>query len=277
MRMTLVTLLGLLSLPVLPLSVRAENPARPTFEVETLKDIAYYDGTEAHPVKHKLDLFLPRGRKDFPVLIFVHGGSWRHGDKSFLGLYTGLGQFFAQQGVGTAVINYRLSPTVKHPEHVKDVARAFAWVHKNIPRHGGRADRIFVFGHSAGGHLVSLLATDESYLKAEGLSPRQIRGVVAMSGVYEIPQRMFAQAFDADPELRKRASPLHQVRAGLAPFLILYADMDFSVCGKTPSEAFAKALKEKGNEVKTLEIAESNHYHIILTPAWPIIPRPRPS
>src|SRR5690242_10684283 len=67
------------------------------FPVEVHKDLAYYDGPDADPVKHKLDLFLPKGHKDYPVLFFVHGGSWRSGDKR---LYGRLGETFARNGVG---------------------------------------------------------------------------------------------------------------------------------------------------------------------------------
>jgi acetyl esterase/lipase len=84
-------------------------------------------------------------------------------------------------------INYRLSPGVKHPEHVRDVARAFAWTHAHIGEYGGNKEQIFVSGHSAGGHLASLLATDATYLKAHGLSAKDIRGVIPVSGVYVIP------------------------------------------------------------------------------------------
>src|SRR5262245_52773947 len=136
----------------------ATKPAAKTYEVKTVKNVAYYDGDDQHKVKHKLDLYLPTGLKDFPMLLFVHGGAWLHGDKDFgFGFYGGLAKTYAKQGVGVAVTNYRLSPDVKHPEHVKDVARAFAWLHKNAGKHGGKADQLFICGHSAGGHLVSLL------------------------------------------------------------------------------------------------------------------------
>ena len=117
-----------------------------SFGVKSLKDVAYHTGEDTHATKHKLDLFLPEGRKDFPVLFFVHGGAWRHGDKGFLGIYSALGKFYAQHGIGAVVINYRLSPDVQHPEHVKDVARAFAWTYHNIARYGGDPGRIFVRG-----------------------------------------------------------------------------------------------------------------------------------
>src|SRR5205823_5671892 len=105
-------------------------------------------------------------------VFFVHGGAWRNGDKSgILGVYSALGRFLVRHGLGAVIINYRLSPAVRHPAHVQDVAKAFAWTHKNIARYGGRPDQIFLCGHSAGGHLVALLATDPTYLKAEGLTP----------------------------------------------------------------------------------------------------------
>jgi len=146
-----IVLAGVATETALADSKEAEKPAAPRWEVQRLKDLAYYSGPGADPIKHKLDLYVPKGKKDFPVVFFVHGGAWRHGDKSWLGVYSTLGLAWARHGVGTVVINYRLSPAVTHPEHIKDVARAFAWVHKNIRQYGGRPDEIFVTGHSAGG------------------------------------------------------------------------------------------------------------------------------
>jgi acetyl esterase/lipase len=246
--------------------------AAKTFTVRAIKDVTYYDGPGQHKVKHKLDLFLPQGGKDFPVLLFVHGGAWLHGDKNFFGFYSALGRALARHGIGVAVTNYRLSPAVKHPEHVRDVARAFAWTYKNIARYGGRRDRLFVCGHSAGGHLVSLLATDKQYLEAVGLTSKAIRGVIPISGIYAIPVRGLTAVFGADPEARRQASPIRHVRKDLPPFLILFADKDFVACGRKPSEAFCKALKDKGAKARTLEITGSNHFDIIIKAAFPDSP-----
>jgi len=233
-----------------------------TYEVQAIKDIAYYEGDEAHQAKHKLDLFLPKDRKEFPVLFFVHGGGWRTGDKNFFGIYSALGTFFAKHGIGTVVINYRLSPEVMHPEHIKDVARAFAWTHKNIGNYGGRNDEIFACGHSAGGHLVALLATDPTYLKAVGLNVDAIKGVIPISGVFFLPDGLFEKVFGKDSEARKNAFPLNHVRSGLPPFLILYADSDFPGCDMM-SEKFAKAVRACKGAAETLEIKKSNHLSII--------------
>src|SRR5262245_54947552 len=88
------------------------------YDVASVLGLAYHEGDGADPVRHKLDLYLPKGVKDFPVLFFVHGGAWRSGTKE---LYGPLGRVFSRNGIGTVVINYRLSPAVQHPAHVQDV------------------------------------------------------------------------------------------------------------------------------------------------------------
>jgi acetyl esterase/lipase len=160
------------------------------------------------------------------------------------------------------VTNYRLSPGVQHPEHIKDVARAFAWTHKHIGGYGGRPDELFLCGHSAGGHLISLLATDESYLKAEGLSLKDVKGVMSISGVYAIPDNMFNEAFGTDPVERKNAGPINHVHEGCPPFLVVYADHDFPYCDAL-SEEFGKALKAKNVSEETLKITDRTHINII--------------
>ena len=232
------------------------------YEVETTRDLTYCDGEDADEDKHKLDLYLPKGKKDFPVVVFVHGGAWVFGDRNFFGVYEGVGKMFARHGIGAAVISYRLSPGVKHPEHIKDVARAFAWTKKHIPDYGGKADELFVCGHSAGGHLVALLGTDESYLQAEGLSLKDIKGVMPMSGVYGIPDNLFNEVFGKDPEVRKKAAPRNNVHEGCPPFLIVYADKDYLFCD-VASEDFCKALKAKKVAAETLKISDRNHLDIV--------------
>jgi acetyl esterase/lipase len=249
-------------------AVRPARAAGALVPVRAVKDIQYYSGPDSDPVHHKLDLYLPKGEKDFPVVFFVHGGAWRNGDKAFLGVYEALGTFLARRGVGAVVINYRLSPVVRHPEHVRDVARAFEWTHRNIAGYGGRPDCVFACGHSAGGHLVALLATDPEWLKAEGLKPDVIRGVIPISGIFdltELPVWFVSRALGVAGDALAAASPVHQVRDGLPPFLILYADHDFPGCDRKPAEAFTRALRATGTKAEVHEISGSNHYKIILS------------
>jgi acetyl esterase/lipase len=166
---------------------RSEYPPGP-YEFEQIRGVVYHDGPWMDTYRHQLDVYVPKGLHDFPVVVFVHGGAWMLGDNRSCGLYASVGEFLASQGIGAVLPNYRQSPYVKHPEHVKDVARAFAWTKNHIAEHGGRTDQLFLVGHSAGGHLAALLATNEQYLHAEGCRIADIRGVVCVSGVFRIPE-----------------------------------------------------------------------------------------
>jgi acetyl esterase/lipase len=243
---------------------RAEDPKKSAkdakrYEVEVVKDIAYNDAKDADE-KQKLDLYLPKGLKDFPVLFFVHGGTWKSGDRK---QYDKLGELYAARGLGMVIISYRLTPKVQHPAHIQDVARAFAWTCANIGKYGGKADQIVCCGHSAGGHLVSLLATDESYLKAEKRSFADIKGVISISGVYTIvPAGALANAFGKDPEVCKKASPVYNVSGKDPPFLILYGDADFATLDWM-AENMGKALEKAKCEVSVRKIDDRNHYTIM--------------
>ena len=193
---TCITFLIAFAVPLLLESAYADektppSPASPASpEIREALDLRYFEGED----RQLLDVFSPAKGKGHPVVLFVHGGSWSLGDKNLFGMYRGVGQFFARHGIVGVMVNYRLSPKVKHPEHIKDVARAYAWVRQNIQKHGGDPDRIYLAGHSAGGHLIALLATDPQYLKDPALKLQDadraaIRGVIAISGVYRIPTR----------------------------------------------------------------------------------------
>src|SRR5437016_4911495 len=130
----------------------ADDKKAGKFDVEVVKDVAYNASKDADGVRHKLDLYLPREAKDYPVLLFIHGGAWRGGSKNG---YAKHGTTAASNGIGFVAINYRLSPKISHPEHIKDVARAFAWVHGELGKRGANLEQIYVCGHSAGGHLCA--------------------------------------------------------------------------------------------------------------------------
>jgi len=250
-RMMLVSLAFVLAASVSNAHVAVDK----RFEVIEVKDQPYYTGKDADPNKNKLDLYLPKGKKDFPILMFVHGGGYQKGDRKE---GEQAGKAFAARGVGVAMISYRLYPQVKHPGHIQDVARAFAWVKANGGKHGGNGE-VFVGGHSAGAHLASLLATNPSYLQAENLTLQDIRGVVSISGGYRIlPIR---KDVFGDDEAMKQASPFTHIKGGHPPFLIIYGD------GDTPerhaiSKEFRDELKKAGGSAELLEVKGRNHQEL---------------
>jgi len=159
--------------------------AFPQTTLQVIRDVPYFSDPGADARFHSLDLYLPHGESGLPLVFYVHGGAFRGGDKSreegvnFVTLFT-------SQDLAVASVNYRLSPTVQHPAHIEDIARAFAWIFQNAREYGIDPDEIFLAGHSAGGHLVSLLALDPRYLDRHGLSPDRIKGVMTISGLYDV-------------------------------------------------------------------------------------------
>src|SRR6185295_3087836 len=118
-------------------------------------------------------------------------------------------------------------PQNPHPAQIEDVAAAFAWVVRNIAEHGGDPSRIYLNGHSAGAHLVSLLALDEKYLRQFDLPRTAIRSVIAMSGVYDVDKLdTFLTAGD-DKTDKHDASPAAHAHSGAPPFLISYCQWDY--------------------------------------------------
>ncbi len=226
----------------------------PTVEVH--KDITYTEGDPSDAAKHKLDLYLPKDTKNFPVLMFVHGGYWRSGDKS---LYPALGNRFAKMGVGVVIPSYRLMPKNPHPAQIEDTAAAFAWMYKNIARYGGDPNRIYISGHSAGGHLVSLLALDGKYLKKYDIPLTAIKGVASISGVYDVGNmREFKNAAGDDSP-----SPMAHVHGKTPPFLISYCQWDYP---SLPFQAreFAAALKKSFDPVELLYVPGQSHISEII-------------
>jgi acetyl esterase/lipase len=223
--------------------------------VEVQKDILYTEGDPADEGKHKLDLYLPKDQKNFPVLVFVHGGSWRSGDRSS---YPALGNRFAKLGIAVAVPSYRLMPKNPHPAQIEDVAAAFAWVYKNIPRYGGDSGRIYVAGHSAGGHLVALLALDDTYLKKYDVPMSAIRGVASISGVYDVSK---IQAFTAAGE--DSPSPIAHVHPKAPPFLVAYCQWDYLALPLQARE-FTAALRKSFDAVDLLYDPGQGHISEII-------------
>ncbi len=224
--------------------------------IKVERNITYAEGKPEDASKHKLDVYLPAEPKNSPVLMFLHGGYWRQGDRS---QYTFLGNRFAQAGYVVVVPSYRLMPANPHPAQIQDVAAAFAWVHRYISKYGGNPNKIIVSGHSAGGHLAALLALDPEWLKPFQLSSSAIRAVVSLSGVYDVSH----VAGFGDDAARAAASPIRYVHADSPPFLIEYCQWDYP---GLPAQARAMdaELRKAFVRSRLVYAARENHISEIL-------------
>ena len=219
-----------------------------------------YANTPSHrPGFGSLDIYLPEKGQLFPVLFFVHGGALVKGDKSSLASNAGR---FVEQGYAVVAVNYRLSPAVKFPAHIEDVAQAFAWVHKNIGKYGGDQKRIFVAGGSAGGYLATLLTLDPRYLRKHDSNPSLIVGTISISGLMNtepVPAERLAQVWSRDPEVVRRASPQEYVRKDAPPILIMFADGD-TAGRKQQNRRMGEMLERVGHpDVTVRELANRTH------------------
>jgi acetyl esterase/lipase len=176
---------------------------------EMKRSIPYIENGHA---RHVLDIYTPANAKNLPVVFWIHGGGWQTGDKANVqekpAWFTGKGFVFVS-------INHRLLPEVDMDTLIRDVAKAFGWMHKNIAKHGGDPQRVLVGGHSSGAQLATLICTDDRYLKAEGVSFSSLIGCVPVDGdTYDIP----AMIETAETRLRVHGMPMpkygHRLKFG---------------------------------------------------------------
>ncbi len=257
MRYILLLILTLLT----PLSANAEQ--RKT----TIKNIPYIAGSTDK--KQQLDIYLPEQEtKNAPVHIFIHGGGWTIGDKKHL--KTKQARAYTNQNIIVVSPNYRLSPNVKHPAHVQDVAAAINWTHKNIAKYGGDPKNMVLSGHSAGAHLVALVGTDSHYLAKHGLKLNIFKAIIPVdSGNYDVSrkqvgpfsgivQRWKDNTFGTNPEELKAASPIYQdLSQNLSPFLITVTAKRQDALSQ--SKRLVDALKSNKKTAEILIIDDLTH------------------
>jgi acetyl esterase/lipase len=238
--------------------------AAQSHKVTVVRDVDYVANTDYPDGKDRLDIYIPDGARNAPVIFSIHGGALEAGDRSEERF---VGQRFAGAGYVTVVISYRLSPDVSHPAHIQDVAAAFAWVTRNIAQHRGDPNRILVIGHSAGAYLAMLLAADPRWLAAHMLSPRAIAGVAPVSGFYWVdregvgPDRP-TYIWGRDRHVWVDASPAHYLRPTIPPVLLLDTDGDEGWRQQQKAE-FADALRRAGHtDVTVYKVRGRTHMSV---------------
>lgn len=252
---------------------------------QVVSNIKYSSASQTDPDKNRLDLFLPSG-KNWPTLVFVHGGEWISGDRAFkvmgADIYSNIGRYFASQGIGVAVISYRLLPENNWKSQIMDVARALHWVHLHIKEYHGNPKNIFLSGHSSGAQLAVRVALDPTSLQSLQMTPQIICGVISISGAgfnlsdeetYQAAKKenLFEKLFHTDdisPQLRRQFSPQRFANASAPPFLILYADKEEKAL-KDGSVALHERLVKAGVNSQLVKVPQKNHGTIVLSLSQP--------
>ena len=219
--------------------------------VAVSKDITYLEaGAAAKITTQKLDVYAPlKPAEPGDVFIFLHGGSWNKGKKS---LYRFLGKRLARKDIVAVIPDYPLSPAANYNDMTLAVAKSVKWIKTNIKNYGGNPGRIFVAGHSAGGHLAALVAIRNQYFDSVGIA-NPVKGAILIDAagldIYGFLQEQkfkdgntFLRTFTADSVIWKEATPLYHLHRNMPPMLIYTGGKTYYNI-KNSNEKFVSALK----------------------------------
>ena len=223
--------------------------------------------------KHELqlDVYSPKkAETKRPVFVFIHGGRWNSGKKS---QYKFLGRRMASKGVVTVVPDYCLSPHTEYRGATTDVAMALKWTKENISEYRGDSSRIFIAGHSAGGHLAALVSVDNFYFDSLNIF-NPLSGTILidafgldmfsfLSNEELKKHRTYYAMFGRDPEKWKDGSPIFHLNDKMNPFLMFVGTKTYPVISEGNREFF-ETLKKYQPETKPLIEMKKKHIPMML-------------
>lgn len=233
------------------------------------KNIIYAEGTGTIP-DQQLSIFEPKNPKSpKDVLIFIHGGNWNSGRKS---QYSLIGRNWAQRDIVYVIIDYPLSPAATYREMADYSAKSVKWVKENIRKYGGNPDRIFISGHSAGGHLAALISVDDQYFQKIGIA-NPIKGVILIDAAgldmygYLLEEKFptdntYLKTFTPDQKNWKDASPLYHLHRGMPPMTTFRGGKTYPSIISS-NEKFIKAMQEFAPETSYEILKNKKHIPMI--------------
>lgn len=240
-----------------PLTLKAEKLEG----VKVLRDLVYKVGeglSEEEMERCKLDVYLPVAAKQFPVVVWFHGGGLTAGDK--VKGTEEVVRYWAQQGVAVVSANYRLSPKVKFPTYLEDGAAAVKWAKEQMGEYGADVKRLFIGGHSAGAYMALMIGLDGSYLQKVGLSKGDVAGLLPVSGqtMTHFTVRV-ERGLEKDRVIADEAAPVHFAGKDTPPMLLLMGDKDWPA--RLEENAYFVALcRVAGNKgAHLLKVEDRNH------------------
>ncbi|MCQ2125903.1 MAG: alpha/beta hydrolase [Bacteroidaceae bacterium] len=233
----------LLFLAMLPamLVMQAQNGR---FTYTTEKDIPYRTDAEGYAAERcKLDYYYPQNAKDYPTVIWFHGGGIESGNKE-------IPRELQNSGMAVIGVGYRLLPKATVQEAIDDAAAAVAWAFKEVEKRGGNPKKIFVAGHSAGGYLIDMIVLDKHWLEKYGVDADEIAGAFPYSAQvithYNVRKQTGVGALT--PRVDDTA-PLYHIRKIAMPMLVLSGDRELELYGRYEEQAyFWRMMKLNGNE-----------------------------
>jgi acetyl esterase/lipase len=217
----------------------------------------------------KLDVYMPAaGAYKAPVVLMVHGGGWYQGDKMDSSVVWNKAVNWVPTGAVFISINYPLVPKSDPVQQARSVAQALAYAQQHATEWGGDPAKFILMGFSAGGHLVSLVASDPSLAQSNGLRVQPWLGTIALdAAVYDVPMTMnnpkhdpiFDQAFGTSTSYWTAASPMAKLARRTPPFLAVCSTLESGSCSR--AQAFVDKALGYGSDALVQSVA-LDHEHV---------------
>lgn len=234
----------------------------------TIKDIPYHPGENAYADERcRLDFYWPEN-KDCPTVVWFHGGGLVAGSKF-------APKDFLDAGFAVAAVNYRFLSGATIDEIIDDAAAAVAWTFREVAARGGRTDRIFVSGHSAGGYLTDMVVLDKHYLAKYGVDADTIAGAFPYSAqvITHFNVRKDKGLGPLQPLIDETA-PLYHVRPLKMPFYVMSGDREMEMNGRYEEQAyFWRMMKLVGCPQVFLYEFQGYDHGGMCNPAYPVTVR----
>ena len=241
--------------------------AQDTYRID--KDVPYISGseTDAYRLERcKLDLYYPENAKDFPTVVWFHGGGLSGGSKF-------IPEELKNCGLAVIAVNYRLLPKATLSDCIDDAAAAVAWTFNEIEKYGGDRRKIFVSGHSAGGYLTNMVGLDKKWLTKYRIDADAIAALIPFSG-HAISHFAYRQAKgmkDTQPSIDEFA-PLFYVRPDAPPLIIVSGDREMEMLGRYEENAyFWRMMKVAGHKNTYIYELDGYDHGSMAAPAFHIL------
>jgi arylformamidase len=233
---------------------KIEESARVRAKLGGLRDIAY------GPSRHEtLDVFTaaePGG----PILVFIHGGAWKAGHKDEVSF---VAEHFVDAGAHCVTVNFALVPEVRLAEQVRQAAAAIAWVWRNAMRFGGDPERIFVTGHSSGGHVTGMMMVTE-WQREFGVPDDVLKGAAPFSGMFDLEPVQLSWRNSYLALTRAEAlilSPIRRIPDRPMQLIIGYGTGELDEFQRQSAE-FAAAWRACNYPCRELVLSGLNHFEV---------------
>lgn len=262
--------LFILFFSVVPTVTRAQSD-----NYETLKDIPYYQGLttkKSNPAidsymneRCRLDVYFPTDKKNYPTVVWFHGGGLSGGEKH-------IPEGLKNKGVAVVAVNYRLTPKVKSPAYLRDAAAAVAWVFKNINNYGGDTTKVFISGHSAGGYLAAMIGLDKNWLRVHDIDANRLAGIIPFSG-HAITHFSLREerGIPGHQAIVDSLAPLYHVRPDAPPLVLITGDRELEMLGRYEENAYLMRMMKVAGHKNTRLYELQGYGHNMVAPAIPIL------